>query len=74
MENKQQTFGSMGVRSEITLFNGLQNINTVAVRKYSFSAAVKICRKQNDTTLQIMNYYLQVLFDEELLFQKVSTK
>ncbi len=67
-ENKQQTFGSMGVRSEITLFNGLQNINTVAERKYSFLSSQEDLQKiKNDITLQIMNYYLQVLFDEELL-------
>jgi outer membrane protein len=67
-ENKRQTFGSMGIRSEITLFNGLQNINTVAERKYSFlSSREDLQKTKNEITLQIMNYYLQVLFDEELL-------
>ncbi len=67
-ENKQQTFGSMGVRSEITLFNGLQNINTVEERRYSFLSSKEDLQKaKNDITLQIMNYYLQVLFDEEIL-------
>jgi outer membrane protein len=67
-ENKQQTFGSMGVRSEITLFNGLQNLNTVAERKYSFLSSKEDLEKaKNDITLLIMNYYLQVLFDEEIM-------
>jgi outer membrane protein len=67
-ENQQQTFGSMGVRSELTLFNGLQNFNTLAQRKYSFlSSREDLEKTKNDITLQIMNYYLQVLFDEELL-------
>jgi len=67
-ENQQQTFGSLGVRSELTLFNGLQNLNTVAQRKYSFlSSQADLEKTKNDITLLIMNYYLQVLFDEELL-------
>jgi len=67
-ENARQTFGSMGVRSELTLFNGLQNLNTVAQRKYSFLSSLEDLEKiKNDITLMIMNYYLQVLFDEELL-------
>jgi outer membrane protein len=67
-ENQQQTFGSMGVRSELSLFNGLQNYNTVMQRKYSFLSSKQDLEKtKNDITLQIMNYYLQVLFDEELM-------
>jgi len=67
-ENKRQTFGSMGVRSEVTLFNGLRNFNTVAQRKYSFlSSREDLEKTKNDITLQIMNYYLQVLFDEEIM-------
>jgi outer membrane protein len=67
-ENQQLTFGSMGVRSEVTLFNGLQNVNTVAQRKYSFLSSKEDLEKtKNDITLLIMNYYLQILFDEELL-------
>jgi outer membrane protein len=67
-ENAQQTFGSMGVRSELTLFNGLQNLNTVKLLKYSFLSSKEDLEKtKNDISLQIMNYYLQVLFDEELL-------
>lgn len=67
-ENQQQTFGSAGIRSEVTLFNGLQNLNTVALRKYSFlSSQADLEKTKNDITLMIMNYYLQVLFDEELL-------
>jgi outer membrane protein len=67
-ENLQQTYGSMGVRSEVTLFNGLRNLNTVAQRKYSFLSSKEDLEKtKNDITLLIMNYYLQILFDEELL-------
>jgi len=67
-ENNMQTFGTAGIRSEVTLFNGLQNINTVALRKYSFlSSQADLEKTKNDITLMIMNYYLQVLFDEELL-------
>ncbi|MCB8995546.1 MAG: TolC family protein [Bacteroidales bacterium] len=67
-ENARQTFGSMGIRSEITLFNGLQNFNTVAQMKYSFLSSKEDLEKvKNDITLQIINYYLQVLFDEELM-------
>ncbi len=67
-ENTQQTFGSMGVRSEITLFNGLQNFNTMKQRKYSYLSSLEDLEKtKNNITLQIVNYYLQVLFDEEIL-------
>ena len=67
-ENRQQTDGSVGVSSEMTLFKGLQNVNAVAQRKYSFLSDKEDLQKtRNDITLQIMNSYLQVLFDEELL-------
>jgi outer membrane protein len=64
----KQTYGQMGVRGELTLFNGLQNYNTMALRKYSFlSSKADLEKTKNDITLLIMNYYLQILFDEELL-------
>lgn len=67
-ENARQTFGSMGVRSELTLFNGFQNLNTVSERRYSYLSSMEDLEKtRNDITLMIMNYYLQVLFDEELM-------
>jgi outer membrane protein len=67
-ENKQQTFGTMGVRSEISLFKGFQNINLLAERRYSFlSSREDLEKTKNDISLQIVNYYLQVLFDQELL-------
>ncbi len=67
-ENAQQTFGSMGIRSELTLFKGLQNINTLSMQKYSFLSSKEDLQKtRNNITLMIMNYYLQVLFDEELM-------
>lgn len=67
-ENTQQTYGSMGVRSELTLFNGLQNFNTVRQNRFSYLSSKQDLEKaKNDIVLQIMNYYLQVLFDEEIL-------
>jgi len=67
-ENASQTFGSMGVRSELTLFKGLRNFNSMKQSKYSFLSSKEDLEKtKNDITLQIVNYYLQILFDKELL-------
>lgn len=60
--------GSMGIQSSVTLFNGLQKLNTIQRDKYSFLAAKSDLEKaKNDISLSIASAYLQILFDKELL-------
>ncbi len=60
--------GSMGLQGSVTLFNGLQKLNTIQRDKYSFLAAESDLEKaKNDISLSIASAYLQILFDKELL-------
>ncbi len=60
--------GNMGIRSSMTLFDGLQNYNTIKRNKYSFLAAESDLEKaKNDVALSIASAYLQILFDKEQL-------
>ena len=67
-ENTQQQDGSVGVGSDLTLFSGLQNYNTIQRNKFDLKRDLANVEKiKNDITLTIATYYLQVLFDYELL-------
>ena len=67
-ENTKKQQGSMGVSSDLTIFNGFRNLNSIQFRKYSFLSAQEDLEKvKNDITLSITIAYLQILFNEELL-------
>jgi len=59
--------GSMGIRSNVTLFSGFQKINTIKMEQYNFlSAKENLQKAKNDIALTIASAYLQILFDREL--------
>ena len=67
-ENRKQQQGSLGMRSQMTIFNGLQNINSIKQQKYNLKSAIEDLEKaKNDISVYITTAYLQILFDQELL-------
>lgn len=67
-ENRNQQQGSIGLRSDVTIFNGLQNLNTIKQKKYNLQSALENLEKvKNDIALNIATAYLQILLDKELL-------
>ncbi|MCD6566326.1 MAG: TolC family protein [Bacteroidales bacterium] len=67
-ENRKQQQGSMGLRSNITVFNGLQTHNSIKQQKYNLKSAIEDVEKtKNDISIYIATAYLQILFDQELL-------
>ena len=68
-EYTDQSFqgGSVSVNSEITLFSGLQNFNTIKKSKYDLMSQLESVEKiKNDITLNIATAYLQILLYIEL--------
>ncbi|MGC9471604.1 MAG: TolC family protein [Bacteroidales bacterium] len=54
--------------SGVTLFNGLQKINTIKQNRYNLLASREDLEKmKNDISLNIALAYLQILFNEELM-------
>jgi outer membrane protein len=67
-ENRKIQQGSAGVRSDLTLFGGLQNYNSIQQGKFLFlSSQADLETLINDKTLTLAAYYLDILFSEELL-------
>ena len=65
--------GYAGAQSQVILFGGLQNINTISRSKYDLMASIQDVEKaKNDIVLNITVGYLQVLLDHELLKITVS--
>ncbi len=59
---------NFSVNASVTLFAGLQKLNTIAANKYSLKAAMANYEKlKNDISLNVSTSYLQILFAEEIL-------
>ena len=59
---------NMGVSADITLFGGLQNINTIKQNKYSYMAGrYDVDKIKNDISLNVATAYLQILYSIEQL-------
>ena len=59
---------NFGVSTDVNLFNGFQNINTIQQNKFSYLAGkYDIEKMKNDISLNIATAYLQILFSMELL-------
>ncbi len=68
--NVDQDIRSFGISasSNINIFSGLTNTNTIKRNKVNLLAAVEDMEKtKNDIGLQITGHYLQILFNKELL-------
>ena len=67
-ENKTFQDGSVGLQANVTLFNGLQNLNNVKYFKYSMQKSLADLEKaKNDIALNIALGYLDILYNTELL-------
>lgn len=66
---ENQTFqgGNIGISSEITVFNGLQNFNTIRKNKLNLLSQLEsVERVKNDITTNVSLSYLQILLSKEL--------
>ncbi len=67
-ENTRQQDGSIGAGSDLMLFNGLQNYNTIQRNKFDLMRDLaNVDKIKNDITLNIATSYLQILFAYEVL-------
>ena len=58
----------LNLNSSLTLFNGLQNRNTLKQQRYILEASLQDLQKaKNDISLNVALAYLQILLDKELL-------
>ena len=59
--------GNVSLNSEINVFRGLQNLNTILQTKYNLMAQLENVEKvKNDITLNVTTAYLQILLNKEL--------
>jgi len=59
---------NFSISSSVTLFNGLQNMNTIKRNQFDLMASLEDLEKaKNDISLSIASAYLQILFNLELL-------
>ncbi len=66
---EDQTYqgGSFNLSSEITVFNGLQNYNTIKKNKLDLRSQLETVEQvKNDITLSVATAYLQILLNSEL--------
>src|ERR1035437_9655421 len=59
---------NFSLSSSVTIFGGLQNLNTIKQNQYNLMASrMDVQKMQNDISLNIASGYLQILMAEELL-------
>ncbi len=67
-KNQDQNSQNIGINSGMTLFNGLQQSNTIKKNKYALMASIEdVERLKNDIAVNIALAYLQILLNKELL-------
>jgi outer membrane protein len=67
-QDRRNQDGSFGIASNLVIFNGLKNYNTIHKRKFDLlSSLANVEKLKNDITIILASSYLQILFDEELL-------
>jgi len=67
-ENRQIQQGSAGLRGDVTLFNGLENLNSIKKGKFLFLSSMEdLETMKNEKILTLAAYYLEVLFSGEIL-------
>lgn len=67
-ENAKLQQGSLGISSELVIFNGFQNLNSIQKAKYDLMMNMsELDKAKNDISINIAIAYLAVLFEEELL-------
>lgn len=68
LENQTTQFTSAGLSANVTLYNGLQNINKLRRSNLSIlSAQYQLSKMKDDVSLNVANAFLQILFNKENL-------
>lgn len=66
--NTQVLSQNFFVSSNVVLFSGLSQYNNIKANEFAYmSSAETLKQQQNDLTLNLVNFYLNVIFTEELL-------
>lgn len=59
--------GDLGVQSDLTLFNGLQGLNSIKMNKASYQMSMEdLDAMEDNITIQVMTGYLDLLRNQEL--------
>ncbi len=59
---------ALSLSTSLLVFNGFQNINTIKRNQADYNASMQeLERIKNDISLNITNFYLQILFNKELV-------
>ncbi len=67
-KNANVSQGDLGLQSDITLFDGLQNLNNMKMSKASYMMNMEdLQAMENNLTLEVMTNYLNVLKNQELV-------
>jgi len=65
--NAQVLSQNFFISSNLVLFSGLSNYNNIKANEYSYlSSAENLKQSQNDLTLNVVNFYVNVIFTDEL--------
>lgn len=68
LENLTTQFTSVGLNSNVTIYNGLRNINTLHRSNIEIlSNQYQLDKMKDDISLRVANAYLQILFNKEQL-------
>jgi outer membrane protein len=67
-DNQTIMSDNLNISSSVTLFNGLQQYNTIQQNEFNLLSSLKDLEKlKNDISLLLASGYLQILFNKELL-------
>lgn len=68
LENQTTQFTAAGLSANITLYNGLQNVNRLRRSNLALlSSQYQLTKMKDDISLNIANSFLQILFNKEAL-------
>ena len=66
--NTQVQSNALSLSASLLVFNGFQTLNTIRRNSADYEASVQeLERIKNDISLNITNFYLQILFNQELV-------
>ena len=67
--DRNSSSSSFGAQLSMPVFNGFRIANTMAMRKMNFKAATEaLNRAKDDLSLNVTSYYMQTLYDKEMLY------
>jgi outer membrane protein len=68
LQNQTTQFTSVGINSNVAIYNGLQNVNRLRRANLSaVSAQYQLAKMKDDISLNVANAFLQILFNKENL-------